>query len=284
MILTLILSTLRVSTPLLFAALGGLCSERAGIINIALEGFLLVGAFAGAVTTLSTGSPEIGFLAAALAGGCFGLFYGIFVISFRANQIVVATALNFLAMGTIPFALKILYGSTGSTPQIPFQSRFQIFPLWFAWIMVACVWYGIKRLPIGLWLSFAGENPQALETAGISVKRVRYTSLFVSGLLAGMGGACLSIYLASGYSRNMAAGRGFMALAAVIFGGWRPLPTALACVFFGLMEAVQIQLQAAQVGGIPSQFIQMLPYLATMVMLGGFVSKSRAPKAIGLPY
>ena len=284
MITTLLLSTLRMSTPLLFAALGGLCSERAGIINIALEGFLLVGAFAGAVVTLMTGSPWLGFMAAAMAGALYGLLYGIFVISLRANQIVVATAMNFFAMGTIPFALKILYDSTGASPAIPFESRFQIFPLWFAWIAVVIVWYVIRRLPVGLWLSFAGENPEALATAGISVRRVRYASLFVSGLLTGMGGACLSIYLASGYSRNMAAGRGFMALAAVIFGSWKPIPTALACLFFGFMEAVQIQLQAAQVGGIPSQFIQMLPYLATILVLAGFVGKSRAPKAIGIPY
>jgi simple sugar transport system permease protein len=272
---------LRTSCPLIFASLGGLFSERAGVINIALEAYLLVGAFLAAVVTLSTGSPWLGLVAASLGTALFSLLYGVFVISARANQIVVGTAMNFLAMGMIPFALKILYGSTGSSPAIPFASRFQYMPLVLVLMAVAGSLFVIKKLPFGQWVSFAGENPDALASAGISVKGVRFAALAVAGLLAGTGGACLSVYLSSGYSRNMAAGRGFIALAALIFGKWRTLPTAMACLFFGFMEAVQIQLQAAQATSIPSQFIQIIPYVTTLVVLAGFVGKARAPKALG---
>lgn len=285
MILAFLLSVLRVSTPMLFAALGGLFSERAGVVNIALEGFMLIGALVAAVVTLLTGSPMLGFLAAGAAGVVFSLIYAFFVIHGRANQIVAGTAMNLLAMGLIPLFLKVLYESTGATPALTMEQRFAFFPLWFVWVLVLTAWAIMRRSPFGLWVSFAGENPEALDAAGVSVNKVRYAGVALSGLLAAWGGASLSVYLASGYSRNMVAGRGFMALAALIFGKWRPVPAALACVFFGLMEALQIRLQSTELGNlIPAQFVQMIPYLATMIVLAGFIGKMRAPKAIGTDF
>ncbi len=278
-----LLSVLRMATPLMFAALGGMFSERAGVINIALEGLMLVGAFTAAVITLHSGSPGLGFAGAGVAGAVFGLLYAFAVIHGRGNQIVTATAINLLVMGLIPLLLKLLYESTGGTPALPMEQRFQLFPLWFVFVVAAAAWFTMKRLRLGLWVSFAGENPQALDAAGVSVVKVRYFSVMMSGVLAAWGGASLSIFLASGYSRNMVAGRGFMALAALILGKWNAPLAVLACLFFGLMEALQIRLQSASFEGfaIPSQAVQMIPYLATILVLAGFVGKSNAPKAIG---
>lgn len=277
------LSVLRMSTPLLFAAMGGLLSERSGVINIALEGLMLVGAFTAAVVTLTTGEPTYGFLAAGSAGAVFGLLYGLCVLHGRSNQIVAGTAVNLFVMGMIPLLLKVLYDSTGGTPSFPADQRFQFFPMWFVFLCVGAVWFVMRRTRPGLWVSFAGENPPALDAAGVSVMKVRYGAVSAAGLLAAWGGASLSIFLASGYSRNMVAGRGFMALAALILGKWRPPLAMLACLFFGLMEALQIRLQGAEIAGhaVPAQLIQVIPYLATIIVLAGFVGQSRPPKAIG---
>jgi simple sugar transport system permease protein len=280
-------SILRVSTPLLFASLGGLFSERAGVINIALEAFMLVGAFVGAVVTLYTGSPWIGFVAAGAAGALASLVFSFSVVHGRANQVVAGTAMNLLVMGLIPFGLKLLYDSAGGTPALDLEQRFAIFPLWFVWVAALLVWAIFKKTPLGLWFSFAGENPEALDAAGISVVKVRYSAVAICGLLAALGGATLSICLSSGYSRNMVAGRGFMALAALILGKWRPAPVLVACLFFGLMEALQIRLQAVDLQGglaVPPQFIVVIPYLATILVLAGFLGRSRPPKALGVPF
>lgn len=278
-----LLSILRMSTPLIFAALGGMFSERSGVINIALEGFMLVGAFVAAVITLHSG-PAMGFLGAGIAGLVVGLFYAFTVIHGRSNQIVAGTAFNLLAMGMIPLLLKILYESTGGTPSLPADQRFQYFPLWFVIVVAVVIWAVMRFSRVGLWVSFADENPQALDAAGVSVNLVRYFSVMSCGLLAAWGGATLSIFLASGYSRNMVAGRGFMALAALILGKWRAPTAVLACLFFGAMEALQIYLQASGSGLLPPQVVQMIPYLATIIVLAGFVGQSRAPKAIGVPF
>jgi simple sugar transport system permease protein len=278
-----LLSVVRMCVPLIFAALGGMFSERSGVINIALEGLMLVGAFAAAVITLSLGSPELGFLGAGLAGALFALLYAFSVIHGRANQVVAGTALNLLVMGMIPMLLKLLYESTGGTPSLPAESRFQDFPLWFAFVAAGMAWFLMKRTVLGLRVSFAGENPEALDAAGVSVNKIRYLAVALSGLLAGWGGASLSIFLASGYSRNMVAGRGFMALAALILGKWRPPYAVLACLFFGLMEALQIRLQGLSLGGVavPGQLVQLAPYLATILVLAGFVGSAKPPKALG---
>lgn len=280
----LLTATLRVSTPLIFAALGGMFSERAGVINIALEGLMLAGAFAAAVITYATHSPWLGSGGGMAAGVALAAVYGLFVIRLRANQIVAGTAINMLALGLTPFLCKVLYDVTGATPQIPLGDRFQSVPPYLCWVLVGVCWLGMRHTPAGLWVSFAGEHPEALDAAGIRVNRVRWAAVLLSGALAGMGGASLSIYLSSSFARNMTAGRGFMALAALIFGKWKPLPTALACLLFGFAEAVQIRLQGIVLWGqepIPVQFIQILPYLITILVLAGFVGHSKAPKALG---
>jgi ABC-type uncharacterized transport system permease subunit len=278
----LLASTLRVSTPLIFAALGGMFSERSGVINIALEGMMLIGAFGAAVGTLVTHSPWLGAACGMCAGLVLAAIYALFVIRLRADQIVAGTAINMLAMGLTPFLCKILYDVTGSTPAIPIGERFRSAPLYLGWALAVSCWLWMKYTPSGLWVNFAGEHPEALDAAGVRVNRVRWVAVLVSGALTGMGGASLSIFLSSSFSRNMTAGRGFMALAALIFGKWRPLPTALACLLFGFADALQIRLQG--VGSIPVQFIQILPYLVTILVLAGFVGRSRPPKAIGTPF
>jgi ABC-type uncharacterized transport system permease subunit len=283
----LIASTLRVSTPLIFAALGGMFSERAGVVNIALEGMMLMGAFGAAVATFALHSPWLGLLCGLGSGVALAVPYGLFVIQLRADQIVSGMAINMLAMGLTPFFCKILYDVTGSTPPIPIAERFQSAPLYIVWLLVAACWLWMRYTPTGLWVSFAGEHPEALDAAGIRVNRVRWAAVLMSGAFAGMGGASLSIYLSSSFSRDMTAGRGFMALAALIFGKWKPLPAAFACLLFGFAEAVQIRLQGVMLWGkdpIPVQFIEILPYIVTVLVLAGFVGHSRAPKALGTPF
>ena len=280
-------STFRVSTPLVFAALGGMMSERAGVINIALEGMMLMGAFGGAVVALTLHSPLYGALGAIAFSVALAAIYGFFAIELRANQIVAGTAINMLAAGLTPFLSKVLYESSTSTPNLPLELRFQSSPVWIAWVLVFLSWFWMKYTPSGLWVRFAGENPEALDSAGVRVKRVRWAAVLLSGLLAGLGGASLSIFLSSSFSRNMTAGRGFMALAALIFGKWKPIPTAGACLLFGFFDTLQIRLQGVVLWGdapVPVQFIQILPYLVTVFVLAGVVGQSKAPKALGLPF
>ncbi len=280
-------STLRVSTPLVFAALGGLYSERAGVVNIALEGMMLVGAFGAAATTLSTHNPWLGGAVGLASGMALAAIYGLFVIPLRANQVVAGTAINILAMGITPFLCKILYHVTSSTPSIPLTERFQFFPVLAAWVAVLLTWMILQRTPGGLWLRFAGENPHALDAAGIPVNPVRWVAVLASGALAGLGGATLSIFLSSSFSRNMTAGRGFMALAALIFGKWRPLHAAGACLLFGFFEAAQIRLQGfSSLGGwsVPAEFVQVLPYVFTVLILAGFAGQTGTPRALGKPF
>jgi ABC-type uncharacterized transport system permease subunit len=277
-------SVLRVTSPILYASLGGLYSERAGVINIALEGFMLVGAFAGAILTLSTGNAYLGFFGAGLVSLLFSLLYAVAVIWGRANQVVAGTAMNLLALGLIPILLKALFESAGGTPAIPMENRFVYFPLFFVWGVGLLTWWIFQRTALGLWFSFAGENPKALEAAGIRVNKIRFTAVAMSGLLAGLGGATLSLCLSSSYSNNMVAGRGFMALAALILGKWKPAYAVVACLFFGVMEALQFRLQSVNLegaAGIPSQLVVVIPYIATMLVLAGFLGGSRAPKALG---
>jgi simple sugar transport system permease protein len=285
--LQILLSTLRVSSPLLFACMGGVISERSGVINIALEGMMLVGAFAAAAVALHTGSPVCAAIAGGVAGAGLAAVYGLSVIALRANQIVAGTAINMLAAGVTPFLCKVLYDSAGSSPSLPLEARFHWAPMALAWAAVFLVAWTLKQTPFGLWVRFAGENPEALDAAGVRVNRIRWIAVLCSGALAGIGGASLSVFLSSSFSRNMTAGRGFMALAALIFGKWRPVPAACACLLFGFADAIQIRLQGVVLWGdkpVPVQFIQILPYVLTVVLLAGWVGKSRAPKALGLPF
>ncbi len=277
-----LLSALRLATPLLLAALGGLYSERSGVINIALEALLLAGAFTAATVTHYTGNPWLGLLAAIVAGILVSLVHGVACIRFRADQVVSGTALNIVFLGLPQLLAGALFASTGATPQLPKDQLLPLPPMVLAFALVPLSWYVLDRTRFGLRVRAVGENPEAADTAGVDVSRVRYLGVMLSGALAAIGGAYLSIGAASLFTRNMSAGRGFIALAALIFGNWRPVPTMLACLLFGAAEALSIQMQG--VSRVPVQFIQMIPYVLTLVVLAGFIGKSRPPRALGIPY
>ncbi len=287
--LSLVFSTLRLATPLLLAALGGLYSERAGVINIALEGLMLAGAFTAAAVTHYAGNPWIGLLAGVAAGVALASVHAVASIRFNADQVVSGTAINIVMLGLPAFLSGALFLSSGSTPQIPKHQLIPWTPVVLAFLVfVPLSLYVLYRTPFGLRLRAVGENPEAADAAGISVRRVRYTAVLLSGALAGIGGAYLSIGQSSLFTRNMTSGRGFIALAALIFGKWRPVQTMLACLLFGFTEALTIQLQGVYKlpsgEDIPVQFIQIVPYVLTIIVLAGFIGHSRAPRALGLPY
>jgi simple sugar transport system permease protein len=282
LVLSLLFSAVRLATPLLLAALGGLYSERSGVINIALEGLMLAGAFTAAVATHYSGNPWVGLLAAVLAGIGVALIHGVACIRYRADQVVSGTAINILFLGVPALLSGALFESTGATPQIPRDQLLPLAPIVLAFALVPATWWVLNRTPFGLRLRAVGENPEAADTAGVSVSRIRYAGVMFSGALAAIGGAYLSIGQSSLFTRNMTAGRGFIALAALIFGKWRPVQTMLACLLFGVAEALSIQMQG--VSQIPVQFIQIIPYVLTIVVLAGFIGHSRAPRALGLPY
>ncbi|WP_415062348.1 ABC transporter permease [Bdellovibrio sp.] len=281
--LALLFATLRLATPLIFAAMGGFMSERSGVVNVALEGFMLSGAFVGAVVGHQFASAWMGWVAALLIGLCVGALYALFVIELKADQIISGMALNLLVMGLIPFITKILYNSTGSTPALLVEDRFRVEPLVMALLLVGVLTFWLYKTRSGLWLLFAGEHPQALLASGVSVRKVHWAAVCASGAFAAWGGASLSLFLASSYSPLMTGGRGFMALAALIFGKWKPVPAFLACLLFAFADAMQIRLQGVRIGEveIPVQFVQILPYLVTIIALAGFIGKSRSPKALG---
>lgn len=278
------LSTLRIATPLMFAAMGGILSERSGVVNICLEGFMLVGAFAAATVAFFTGDAWLGFGAGALAGVALSAIYALSVVTFSAQQIVAGTAINLLAAGVTPLLCKAFFDSTGATASLPLESRFVFAPALLIWFAIILLHLWFKHTVGGLRLSFAGEKPEALVAAGGKVRATRWKALLASGFFAGLGGATLSIYLASSFTRNMSAGRGFMALAALILGSWKPIPAALGCLLFAFFEAVQFRLQGVVLFGeepVPVQFIQVLPYVVTLVVLAGFIGRSRPPEALG---
>ena len=284
--INLLYSAIRLATPLILAALGGLFSERSGVINIALEGLMLAGAFTAASITYYADSPWVGLLAAILAGASIALIHAVACIRFKADQVVSGTAINILLTGVPALLSGAFFLSSGSTPQIPKEHLIPYTPIVIAFALVPLTWYVLNRTPFGLRLRAVGENPEAADAAGVSVRAMRYTAVLLSGALAGIGGAYLSIGQSSLFTRNMTSGRGFIALAALIFGKWRPVQTMLACLLFGFTEAVAIQLQGVRFGGeeIPNQFIQIIPYVLTIVVLAGFIGQSRAPRALGIPY
>jgi ABC-type uncharacterized transport system permease subunit len=304
---SLLFSMIRLATPLVLAAMGGLYSERSGVINIALEGLMLAGAFTAASITFYANSPWVGLGAAILAGALVAYVIALACIRFKADQVVTGTAINILFIGLPAVLSGALFLSSGSTPQIPKENllpalyRFfpSFVPQWrvltdvsvislLALVIVLVTRYVLYRTPFGLRLRAVGENPEAADAAGVGVNRMRYLGVVLSGALAGIGGAYLSIGQSSLFTRNMTAGRGFIALAALIFGKWRPVQTMLACLLFGFADAMTIQMQgvAKLPSGedIPVQFIQMIPYIVTIVVLAGFIGQSRAPRALGIPY
>ncbi|MBA2494117.1 MAG: ABC transporter permease [Acidobacteria bacterium] len=292
-IFALIFSAIRLATPLIFAALGGLFSERSGVINIALEGLMLAGAFTGAVVTYEAGNPYLGLVAGMVAGAVLAFVYAVACIKFEADQVVSGMAINFLMIGLPAVISGAIYDSSGSTPQI---DKVNLLPEFFnrlslasilAFALVPICWYILYKTPFGLRLRATGENPGAADAVGVKVIRLRYFAVVLSGILAAAGGAYLSIGQSSLFTRNMTAGRGYIALAALILAKWRPVPVLLACLFFGLTEALTIQLGNLKLPSgenVPIQFIQMIPYVLTIIVLAGFIGLSRAPKALGIPY
>ena len=278
----LIASAIRLSTPLILAALGGLYSERGGVINIALEGMMLAGAFTAAAVTVFTHSPWVGLLAAVIAGLVVAALHAVVTINYRADQVVSGAAINILFLGVPALLSGALFESTGATPQLPRDQTLPNTLVYLAFILVAVTAYVIYRTRFGLRLRAVGENPEAAMAAGVSVTRMRYAGVLISGALAALGGAYLSIGQSSLFTRNMTAGRGFIALAALIFGKWDPVGALLACLFFGFAEAVAIRMQGTV--DIPNQFIQMIPYILTMVVLAGWIGRATPPKALGTPY
>ena len=284
----IIFSTIRLATPLLLAAIGGLYSERSGVINIALEGLMLAGAFTAAAVTHYAGNPWVGLLAAIMAGVLVAWIHALACIRFKADQVVTGTAINILFLGVPAFLSGALFLSSGSTPQIPKGDLLPVAPIIIAFALVPITWYVLYRTPFGLRLRAVGENPEAADAAGVSVRRMRYSGVLLSGALAAIGGAYLSIGQSSLFTRNMTAGRGFIALAALIFGKWRPVQTMLACLLFGFADALTTQMQGVvklpSGEDVPVQFIQMIPYVLTIVVLAGFIGQSRAPRSLGIPY
>lgn len=290
--IALLFSTIRFATPLIFAALGGMFSERSGVINIALEGLMLAGAFTAAVVAYETSNPYLGFLAGASAGGVLAFLYAVACIKFQADQVVAGFGVNILMLGVPALISGAVYDSAGSTQQIDRQFLLPSFydvniASVIAFLLIPACWYVFYKTPFGLRLRATGENPSAADAAGIKVNRLRYAAVIISGLLAAMGGAYLSIGQSSLFTRGMTAGRGFIALAALILAKWRPIPVLFACLFFGFMEALTIPLanyRLASGENIPVQFVQIIPYVLTIIVLAGFIGASRAPKALGIAY
>ncbi|MCP3776628.1 ABC transporter permease [Paenibacillus sp. MZ04-78.2] len=291
------------STPLILTALGGVYSERSGVVNIGLEGLMVIGAFSGTVTTLLTGSPVLGIVTAVLAGVLFSLLHAVASVTYHANQVVSGVAINFLAIGLSIFLTKQMFDGAAQTStiksliqkwevpglsQIPYLGKmfFIAYPTSYLAIgIVLLSWYVLYKTPFGLRLRAVGEHPAAADTLGIRVSVMRYLGVMISGGLAGLGGAVISLTTTSNFSYSTISGQGFIALAAVIFGKWHPVGAMLAALFFGLAQAIN---SSAQVLGysnyVPTAFIQMLPYVLTLIVLAGFVGRAEGPKAVGNPY
>jgi general nucleoside transport system permease protein len=274
-----IMGTLRLSIPLFFAAYGGMLCERSGIANIGLEGLLLFSAFTSAAVTSATGNLAIGIAAGLITAGIVGALFAATCIWGRADQIVAGTAFNFLAAGLIPVIGRASFHVTGSTPALPFDLRLHepLYFVGFALVLVLLYSFLFARTRHGLRLIAAGENPLSLSAQGVSFRLVRLRAVVEGSCVVGLGGIYMSMCQGSSYIRNMSAGRGYIALAALIFGGWRPVPTMIACVFFGLTDFIQMQLQGSQ---LPNQFVQITPYVMTLLTLALLSGRMKAPHAI----
>ncbi|WPZ15240.1 ABC transporter permease [Nitratireductor rhodophyticola] len=307
-------STVRLSIPLLLAALAGLYSERSGVFDIGLEGKMLAGAFAAGAAAAVTGSAWAGLGAAMLISVFLALVHGFASITHRGNQIVSGVAINFIAAGSTIILGQAWFRQGGRTPSLPGDARFGAIELPFAetlrdvpilgevyselisghslltyaaFLLVPFTWWVLFRTRFGLRLRAVGENPAAVDTAGISVSWLRYRAVICTGILTGMAGTYLSLAQNAGFVKDMTAGRGFIALAALIFAKWKPVPVMFACLLFGFLDAFAIRIQGTPlplVGQVPVQFMQALPYILTVVLLAGFIGKAVPPRAGGVPY
>ncbi len=313
-VLPVLAATLRLATPLLLAALAGMVSERAGVIDVGLEGKMLAGAFAAAACAAPTGSAVLGLLAGVAAACLLGLVHAYACVTLRGSQVVSGMAINIVASGLTATLALSWFRLGGQTPPLPPAARFlpitlpgteamagvpvlgrvygtliggQTAPVYLALALVPLSAYALGRTRFGLRLRACGEHPAAIDTAGISVARLRYAAVLIASVLCGVAGAAVATAQGAGFGRDMIAGRGYIALAAMILGGWRPWPILLACLGFGLLDAAAIRLQGVVLPGIgafPVEAVQALPYLLTVVLLAGFVGRSVPPRASGVPY
>ena len=307
-------ATVRVAAPLILAAMAGLFSERSGVIDIGLEGKMLAGAFAAAATAAVSGSAWLGLAVAILVSSCLALLHGLACITYRGNQVVSGVAINVMVAGLTVVLGIAWFDQGGQTPALGHGARFAPIALPFAetlrgvpvigalyyellsghnvlvYVALAAVpatWWVVFRTRFGLRLRAVGETPAAVDTAGVPVEWLRYRAVLITGALCGIAGAYLSTAQSAGFVRDMTAGKGYIALAALIFGKWRPVPAFLACLLFGFLDAAATRLQGVDLPGIgqaPVALIQALPYALTVILLAGFIGKAVAPKAIGVPY
>ncbi|MEN7429487.1 ABC transporter permease [Chromobacterium sp. TRC.1.1.SA] len=315
MFFSLLDSTVRVATPLVLAALAGMFSERSGVVDISLEGKMLAAAFASAAAAYVTHNPWIGLLAGMMAAVSLAMVHAFVSVTYNGNQLISGMAINTIASGITPVLALAWFQQGGNSPQLPDDGRFHEIALPFAdalrdvpvvglvysklisghsilvyltvFIVIPLVTWVLYKTRFGLRLRAVGENPHAADTAGISVAKVRYTALFWGGMLCGMAGTYLSVYQTGSFIKEMTAGKGFLALAALIFGKWRPVPAVIGCLLFAFADAIQIRLEGVAlpvVGQIPSQAIAVIPYVLTVLLLAGFVGRALAPKAIGVPF
>jgi simple sugar transport system permease protein len=315
LVVSILAATLRVATPLILAALAGLFAERSGVVDVGLEGKMLAAAFAAAATAAVTGDVWAGLGAAILAAVALSLLHGFACVTLRGSQVVSGMAINVLAAGLSATLAMAWFRQGGQTPALPADSRFGAIPLpgaewvegipvlgrllagvvgghtapvYIAFALVPVAAFLLWRTRFGLRLRAAGENPGAVDAAGVSVARLRYAGVLIAGVLCGIAGAAISTAQGAHFATDMTAGRGFIALAALILANWRPWPVLATCLLFGLLDAVAIRLQGVPVPGLgvafPVQAVQALPYLLTVILLAGFVGRAAAPKALGVPY
>jgi len=302
-------STIRMATPLIFCALAGLLSERSGVVDIALEGKMLFAAFAAGAVGAATGSTALAILAAMGVAVVLAWLHGLACVSHAGDQVVSGLAINIIAVGMTVVLGVAWFAQGGQTPALDNTVRLQaLLPpgsallrtpvlgetllshgilVYLAYALVPGVWWLVFRTRFGLRLRAVGENPHMVEAAGVSVQRLRYTALTLGGILCGLAGSYLVLSQTANFSQNMTAGRGFMALAALIFGRWRPFGALGACLLFGLLDALAIRLQGVAlpvIGEVSVQLMQALPYAMTVLLLAGLMGKSSAPAALGKPY
>jgi simple sugar transport system permease protein len=307
-------ATLRVATPLILCAMAGLFSERSGIIDISLEGKMLMSAFAAASMAALTGSPLLGLAGGILVSVALSLIHGFACITHKGNQVISGLAINILASGLTVTLGIALFAQGGQTPflnkserftdvVLPFVEQAEHVPVlgtiykeiisghnllvWVALFSVIFTGYVVFRTAFGLRLRAVGEKPEAVDSAGVSVSGLRFQAVIIAGVLCGIAGTYLSTAHGAGFIREMAAGKGYIALAALIFGKWRPVPALLACLMFGFMDALAARLQGVEIpviGHISTDLILVLPYLLTVILLAGFIGKASPPRSIGVPY
>ena len=295
-------TTLMYATPLLFTSLGGVMSENSGVVNIGLEGMMTFGAFAGATVGYYSGNPWLGFLAGGLASGFLGFLHALACVTFAANQVVSGIAINFLGPGLALFLSRKFFDGATMTYNLPIEMKMpkyfnnmlpegtfirqvlnQDISVFMAFTLVLLIWFLLYRTKLGLRIRAVGEHPKAADTLGVNVSRIRYLCVILSGVFAGFGGASMSLAVASNFFQTLISGQGFIALAAMIFGKWKPHGAMVACLIFGCAQAMTIFIGGTGLR-IPQEFLSMAPYILTLVILMGFVGRAVAPASDGIPY